>query len=115
MKASIGTRSVKVVIVCMLLYSIIPLNAATPWLHVEGNKIKDPAGNVVVLRNSDWSLRCGEGEMGYFVKDKLYEKKNDNQLGLGFFNFVDFANFAGQWYQDDCGPSNMWCSNRVEK
>lgn len=24
--------------------------AATPWLHVEGNRIKDPAGNIVVLR-----------------------------------------------------------------
>jgi endoglucanase len=44
------TRSVKVVIVCMLLYSITPLYAAAPWLHVDGNKIKDPRGNVVVLR-----------------------------------------------------------------
>jgi hypothetical protein len=25
-------------------------NAATPWLHVDGNKIKDPAGNIVILR-----------------------------------------------------------------
>jgi hypothetical protein len=46
----IQTRFMKVVIVCMLFYSITPLSAATPWLHVEGNQIKDPAGNQVVLR-----------------------------------------------------------------
>ncbi|MBI5550395.1 MAG: glycoside hydrolase family 5 protein [Desulfobacterales bacterium] len=26
------------------------VRAETPWLHVEGNKIKDPAGNTVILR-----------------------------------------------------------------
>jgi hypothetical protein len=26
-----------------------------------------------------WPLRCGEGEMGCFVKDTLYAKRNDNQ------------------------------------
>jgi endoglucanase len=30
--------------------SVLPLYAAPPWLHVQGNKIKDPSGNVVVLR-----------------------------------------------------------------
>jgi endoglucanase len=34
----------------MLLYSIVPLYADIPWLRVDGNKIKDPEGNVVVLR-----------------------------------------------------------------
>ncbi len=28
---------------------------------------------------TDWTLRIGEGEMGGFVKDKLYEKKDANQ------------------------------------
>jgi hypothetical protein len=50
---TLQAKFIKVVIVCMLCYSITPLNAATPWLHVEGNKIKDPAGNVVVLRGVD--------------------------------------------------------------
>ena len=50
MKEMIQTKSIKVVILCTLLYLISPLNADIPWLHVEGNKIKDPAGNVVVLR-----------------------------------------------------------------
>ena len=27
----------------------------------------------------DWTLRVGEGEMGGFVKDTFYAKRNDNQ------------------------------------
>jgi endoglucanase len=42
--------STKCVILCMLLYLNSPLNADIPWLHVEGNRIKDPNGNIVVLR-----------------------------------------------------------------
>lgn len=34
----------------IFFWSAAPLYAATPWLHVEGNQIKDPDGNVVVLR-----------------------------------------------------------------
>ena len=33
--------------------------------------------------NSDWTLRCGEGEMGCFVKDTLYLKRNSDQPGGG--------------------------------
>ncbi|MFZ0035586.1 MAG: cellulase family glycosylhydrolase, partial [Sedimentisphaerales bacterium] len=46
-------RAIKAVIVCMLFCSLTPVNAATPWLHTDGNKIKDPNGNVVVLRGID--------------------------------------------------------------
>jgi hypothetical protein len=46
-------RAIKVVIVCMLLCSTIALYGDTPWLHTDGNKIKDPVGNVVVLRGVD--------------------------------------------------------------
>ena len=28
---------------------------------------------------NDWTLRCGEGEMGCFVKDTLYARRNDDQ------------------------------------
>ncbi|MCJ7729205.1 MAG: cellulase family glycosylhydrolase, partial [Sedimentisphaerales bacterium] len=31
--------------------------------------------------NTDWTLRVGEWEMGGFVKDKLYEKRHDDQPG----------------------------------
>ncbi|MFH1370055.1 MAG: cellulase family glycosylhydrolase [Planctomycetota bacterium] len=41
---------IKAVIVCALLCFIAPVYASTPWLHTEGNRIKDPMGNVVVLR-----------------------------------------------------------------
>ena len=46
----IQIKLIKAVLMCVLLYSITPLNADIPWLHVDGNKIKDPQGNVVVLR-----------------------------------------------------------------
>jgi len=34
----------------VLFYSISPVYAGIPWLHADGNQIKDPSGNVVVLR-----------------------------------------------------------------
>lgn len=63
------------------------------------------------LPRGTWDLRIGEGEMGGFTKDKLYEKRKDNQPGLGFINFMDFADFAAQWSRADCGPLNAWCSD----
>jgi len=60
---------------------------------------------------SNWTLRCGEGEMGCFTKDILYQKRKDNQPGLGFISFQDFTDLAAQWSRADCGPSNAWCSN----
>ena len=55
---------IAVAIVCMIAHSITPLYAATPWLHVEGNKIKDPVGNVVVLRGVDL-MDLGATELWY--------------------------------------------------
>ena len=37
----------------ILLLAGFRLQAQTPWLHVQGNKILDPAGNVVILRGLD--------------------------------------------------------------
>ncbi|MGA2071727.1 MAG: glycoside hydrolase family 5 protein [Sedimentisphaerales bacterium] len=37
-------------IVFMLLFAVVPLYAVPPLLHVDRNKIKDPNGNIVVLR-----------------------------------------------------------------
>ena len=50
MKEIIRIQSIKVIVVIILIYFITPVNADIPWLHVDGNKIKDPNGNVVVLR-----------------------------------------------------------------
>ena len=44
---------VELVVVWGLLCSVASLNAATPWLHTDANLIKDPVGNVVVLRGVD--------------------------------------------------------------
>jgi hypothetical protein len=45
----------------MFLFLITPVYAATPWLHTDANKIKDPDGNVVVLRGLD-TIDIGEVE-----------------------------------------------------
>lgn len=50
MRETICARLTKCFILCTLLYLTSPLNADIPWLHVEGNRIKDPNGNTVVLR-----------------------------------------------------------------
>ena len=38
----------------LLVCSAAPVYAGTPWLHTDGNQIKDPAGNVVILRGIDF-------------------------------------------------------------
>lgn len=75
------TKSIKVVILCILLHSITPLNADIPWLHVDGNKIKDPNGNVVVLRGiSLIDLGFLEGwQGGAFNMINRLTDKNDSQ------------------------------------
>jgi len=47
-----------------ILRPITPLYAVPPWLHVEGNKIKDPNGNVVVLRGVD-TVDLGATQLWY--------------------------------------------------
>ena len=45
--------AIRVGIVCAFLFLEMPVHAALPWLHVDGNAIKDPNGDVVVLRGID--------------------------------------------------------------
>lgn len=49
----------------------------------------------------DWTLRCGEGEMGCFVKDTLYLRWKDDQYGPINFYYVDVdadgANDGSSW------------------
>jgi protocatechuate 3,4-dioxygenase beta subunit len=73
--------SIEVLIVAALLYISTPLYADVPWLHVEGNKIKDPKGNIVVLRGiSLIDLGFLEGWQGGAINmiDRL-TNKNDSQ------------------------------------
>ncbi len=44
------SRVSRAALAVVLWCSAVPLYAAPPWLYVEGNKIKDPRGNEVVLR-----------------------------------------------------------------
>lgn len=63
---------------------------------------------------SKWKLRVGDGEMGGFVKDMLYAKRNSDQPGgenNDIINFIDFAVFAANWKRSDCNSSNLWCDN----
>jgi fibronectin type 3 domain-containing protein len=46
-------RFAQAIVAFALLCSATPLYAATPWLHADGNVIKDPCGNTVVLRGVD--------------------------------------------------------------
>ncbi len=46
-------RLTQAIVVFALFCAATPLYAATPWLHTEGNLIKDPCGNTVVLRGVD--------------------------------------------------------------
>ncbi len=46
-------RLTQAIVVFSLFCLATPLYAATPWLHAEGNVIKDPCGNTVVLRGVD--------------------------------------------------------------
>ena len=42
--------SCKILFACVLFSAVAQLYAAPPRLHVDGNKVKDPNGNIVVLR-----------------------------------------------------------------
>jgi hypothetical protein len=57
----------------------------------------------------DWTLRCGDGEMGCFTKDYLYEKRNDDQPYPAANNMIDFAAFAAQWKRTDCSGPDYFC------
>ena len=77
-----------VVSVCLLFCSISPVNASTPWLHVDGNQIEDPNGNVVVLRGVDMiDLGVTEAQRGGAVKmvNRLTNKSDPNGSYTGWY------------------------------
>ena len=57
----------------------------------------------------DWTLRIGEGEMGGFVKDTLYLRRNDDQPSPDRIDFTEYADFATQWRRTGCNPGNGFC------
>jgi fibronectin type 3 domain-containing protein len=46
-------RFIQAIVIFAIFCLATPLYAVTPWLHTEGNVIKDPCGNTVVLRGVD--------------------------------------------------------------
>lgn len=72
----------------LLLCSIASVYASTPWLHTDGNQIKDPAGNVVILRGIDLI------DIGFMVDwhggaaemiDRLTDKTDDDGISPGWY------------------------------
>ena len=99
-------RFAEAVIAFALLCLVTSLNAATPWLHTDGNEIKDPAGNVVVLRGVD-SIDLGAMQTWYGGEvnliDRITDKSNTEGNSPGWYprvvrlyvHPVDEASFPG--------------------
>ena len=98
----------------MLLCSITPLYAAPPRLHVEGNKIKDPNGNVVVLRGVSL-IDVGAQELWYGgvlpLIDRLTDQNDSNGNSPGWYTkiiriptFPRYSGTASPVQFDPCDP-----------
>ena len=75
----------------MFLFSITSLEAAPPRLHVDGNKIKDPNGNIVVLRGvSMIDMGCQEQWYGGALPliDCLTDANDTNGDSPGWYTNV---------------------------
>lgn len=91
MKVMINSRSAKVIGICVLFYFITPVNADIPWLHVEGNRIKDPQGNVVVLRGLVFNNFRGSAvslESAFDMIDKITDKNDSQGNSPGWYTKV---------------------------
>jgi len=111
---------IKAVIICTLFCLIAPLYADTPWLHVDGNKIKDPNGNIVVLRGVALiDLGCIEVWRGGVIPliNRLINP-NDNQgsytgWGTKVIRLAVYPSDEGAgnypWYFDD--DPNLYYNN----
>ncbi len=90
-KWKIQLKILKITILLVFLYSITPAYASTPWLHVEGNKIKDPLGNVVVLRGVSL-IDLGHQEVwkggAFAMIDRLSDKDDPQGNSPGWYTKV---------------------------
>ena len=79
---------VELIVVWGLFCSVASLKAATPWLHTDANKIKDPEGNVVVLRGVDlMDLGVTQAWYGGAIAmiDRLTDKTNTEGSSPGWY------------------------------
>ena len=68
------------VLAALTLLATGPAGAVTPWLHTDGNQIKDPSGNVVILRGVSM-IDLGATQMWYGGATALIDRltnPNDN-------------------------------------
>jgi hypothetical protein len=113
MKEMIHAKTLRVVIVCAFLCPIAPLYGDIPWLHVDGNKIKDPNDNVVVLRGvSLIDLGFLEGWQGGAINmiDRLTDTTDTQGSSPGWYPKVlripihppdTVDNWPYRWYPND--------------
>ena len=82
---------IKAVIACLLLSLSTQARGVIPRLHVDGNQIKDPAGNVVVLRGvSLIDLGCAEIYEGGAINmiNRLTDKNDAEGNSPGWYTKI---------------------------
>jgi len=101
-------RFIQAIIVFALFCLATPLYAALPWLHTEGNVIKDPCNNVVVLRGVDLidlgSLESGQGGVINMI-NRLTNKTNAEGNSPGWYPRVIRIMIAPP---DSVDPPGSW-------
>ena len=83
-----NVRCMQLAILYSLICTSLPLYADIPWLHVEGNAIKDPQGNKVVLRGiSLIDLGFLEGWEGGAITmiDRITDKQDSQGNSPGWY------------------------------
>ncbi len=83
-----GNNIFKKISIILIVCITSPLYCATPWLHTDGNKIKDPCNNIVVLRGVDLidlgSLQDWQGGAINMI-DRLTNKTNTEGNSPGWY------------------------------
>jgi fibronectin type 3 domain-containing protein len=105
-------RFVEAFILSVFLCLATSLSAATPWLHTDANLIKDPSGNIVVLRGLD-TIDIGSVEMWrsgvIYLIDRITNKSDSSGSSPGWYPRVirlavypkDETDTSGPWYWED--------------
>jgi len=81
----------KFIVVCIVLCVVTPLYAVPPRLHVDGNKVKDPNGNIVILRGVAMidlgSLEDWQGGALNMI-DRLTDKNDTQSNSPGWYTKI---------------------------
>ena len=75
-------RFIETVVLFTFLCSAASLNADTPWLHTDANTIRDPGGNVVVLRGVD-TIDIGATQVWYGGLNNLIDRVTNKSDASG--------------------------------